>query len=419
MRSRSRSFLVALVAIALVAASGCKKNANGSGDSGFPPQDDAGSWDGGNGPAPGTFLAPCLLDSDCESGHCAMNRLLDDGGLGGRCTKECTTNADCPSAHPWNCGDLSNGVRTCTCTPTALKETCDDTDDDCDGIADDGAQCPGLETCQTGACTCPPANACQAAGGGQDCVDLQTSELHCGTCQNACADSETCAKGKCVCPGEVCHGACIDQRYDNLNCSDCDKPCAAGEECVDSHCQPVDPEWTAWAPTGQMSFSSQGSSVLDNNTGLVWAGSLSDNVETFDQAVTTCALSSADGHHDWRLPTRAELLSLVDYTRFHPAIDTDAFRDGCSIDPTTGATTNCFAGLEWTSTPLATTHTQLLADGGEGDGGAPGGDGEADAGAPDAGSPAVTDNRWAVDFTDGSTRAYPVADRFMVRCVRR
>ena len=41
----------------------------------------------------------------------------------------------------------------------------------------------------------------------------------------------------------------------------------------------------------------------------------------------TCAALDLAGHTDWRLPTRTELLTLVDDTRHQPAIDTDAFPD--------------------------------------------------------------------------------------------
>jgi len=46
-----------------------------------------------------------------------------------------------------------------------------------------------------------------------------------------------------------------------------------------------------------------------------------------DQAasVTYCNGLVLDSKSDWRLPTRIELMSIVDYTRFNPTIDGSAF----------------------------------------------------------------------------------------------
>ncbi|MHC6216791.1 Lcl C-terminal domain-containing protein [Stenotrophomonas acidaminiphila] len=65
--------------------------------------------------------------------------------------------------------------------------------------------------------------------------------------------------------------------------------------------------------------------VLDTSTGLEWqAIPFADSMKHAD-AVQACAELRLGGHDDWRLPTRAELLTLVDDTRYSPAIDTDAF----------------------------------------------------------------------------------------------
>jgi hypothetical protein len=65
------------------------------------------------------------------------------------------------------------------------------------------------------------------------------------------------------------------------------------------------------------------SHVRDNTTGLIWAASaLPDRLKWADAQTAAAALG--DG---WRLPTIQELLSLVDYARSEPAIDTAFFRD--------------------------------------------------------------------------------------------
>jgi hypothetical protein len=65
--------------------------------------------------------------------------------------------------------------------------------------------------------------------------------------------------------------------------------------------------------------------VIDNVTGLMWQET--GFVElTADEATSRCAELEAAGHCDWRLPSRIELVSLVDFTRA-PAIDVTAFPD--------------------------------------------------------------------------------------------
>jgi hypothetical protein len=80
--------------------------------------------------------------------------------------------------------------------------------------------------------------------------------------------------------------------------------------------------------------------VLDNRTGLIWARTLIQHgsPKRLDHAAASEAVKELG--EGWRLPTRAELLTLVDDTRHDPAIDTEAFPDTPS-------------DWFWTSTPAA------------------------------------------------------------------
>jgi hypothetical protein len=65
--------------------------------------------------------------------------------------------------------------------------------------------------------------------------------------------------------------------------------------------------------------------VLDNRTGLEWMQaphSLSGNSQTmvWSNAIDFCRGLVYAGHSDWRLPSRTELMSLVDNTRNSPAL---------------------------------------------------------------------------------------------------
>jgi hypothetical protein len=65
--------------------------------------------------------------------------------------------------------------------------------------------------------------------------------------------------------------------------------------------------------------------VVDRVTGLVWQRALDEGMYTWAEATSRCACLSLGGHEDWRLPTRMELVSIVDFTRDSPAIDPVAF----------------------------------------------------------------------------------------------
>ena len=60
---------------------------------------------------------------------------------------------------------------------------------------------------------------------------------------------------------------------------------------------------------------------------LLWHTATSRDRLKHKDAEAYCAALRTAGHADWRLPTIQELLSLVDYTRHDPAIDTDKFPD--------------------------------------------------------------------------------------------
>jgi len=76
--------------------------------------------------------------------------------------------------------------------------------------------------------------------------------------------------------------------------------------------------------------------VIDGNIGLVWqrtlpdsytgcAGGINGSTCTWEKAVDYCSNLNYAGYDDWRLPTIKELMSLADYGRKNPAIDTDFF----------------------------------------------------------------------------------------------
>jgi hypothetical protein len=65
--------------------------------------------------------------------------------------------------------------------------------------------------------------------------------------------------------------------------------------------------------------------VRDDVTGLVWQRLLSSRTFTWNEAVDYCDGLTLAGGGDWRLPSRIELVSLLDLSQTDPAINRDAF----------------------------------------------------------------------------------------------
>lgn len=82
---------------------------------------------------------------------------------------------------------------------------------------------------------------------GGSCVDVTTSALHCGRCDNPCGTDAVCAAGRCVLlcetPRVACVGQCVDTGSDVANCGACGTRCGPDDRCISGMC--VSP-----APTG-------------------------------------------------------------------------------------------------------------------------------------------------------------------------
>jgi len=163
------------------------------------------------------------------------------------------------------------------------------------------------------------------------------------------------------------------------------KTCAADatgiNTCSNGVC--INRSWAAWpmpnpaAPDLPNPFNynidEQNAVVTDNVTKLMWQRIVDSVLYTWAEAKCYCADLDYGGHTDWRLPTRIELVSLVDFNKAAPGptIDTDAFPD----TP---------AKFFWTSSPRVVTPSSA----------------------------------WSVDFKDGASWSAGFVVTAQVRCVR-
>jgi hypothetical protein len=65
--------------------------------------------------------------------------------------------------------------------------------------------------------------------------------------------------------------------------------------------------------------------VTDVSTGLMWQQDSPTEIMAWEAALAYCEGLNLGKYADWRLPNKKELLSLVDYSRYHPAINISFF----------------------------------------------------------------------------------------------
>jgi len=93
-------------------------------------------------------------------------------------------------------------------------------------------------------------------------------------------------------------------------------------------------------------FTDNGDTITDNLTGLMWAENANlDGQKTWANALTYCNDLSLGGYSDWRLPNVLELLSLIDWEEYNPALP--------GGHPFSGVQSNYY----WSSTTVAVSTT--------------------------------------------------------------
>ncbi|ETR68273.1 MAG: fimh-like protein [Candidatus Magnetoglobus multicellularis str. Araruama] len=65
--------------------------------------------------------------------------------------------------------------------------------------------------------------------------------------------------------------------------------------------------------------------ITDKSTCLIWQKNASNKTMAWNQALSYCENLRLSGKSDWRLPNLEELRSIVDYSKYNPAIDEAIF----------------------------------------------------------------------------------------------
>jgi len=86
--------------------------------------------------------------------------------------------------------------------------------------------------------------------------------------------------------------------------------------------------------------------VTDTITGFMWQQG-TDGLMTWEAGISYCEALSLAGYDDWRLPNRRELHSIVDYSRYNPAIDTAVFPGTVSSGYCSSTTYAARTDLAW------------------------------------------------------------------------
>jgi hypothetical protein len=127
----------------------------------------------------------------------------------------------------------------------------------------------------------------------------------------------------------------------------------------------------AGAPNSEAYTDNGDQTVTDNVTGLMWQKAVPTGTYMWTQAVAYCQTVTLGAHSDWRLPSRIELVSIVDAGLSDPSIN------GMHFPSTPTA-------YFWSSSPVASS----------------------------------TSGAWYVDFNSGNTSYNDMSDTYDVRCVR-
>ncbi|MBX3185351.1 MAG: DUF1566 domain-containing protein [Polyangiaceae bacterium] len=201
-----------------------------------------------------------------------------------------------------------------------------------DGLSYTQGTCGDSTTCSAGVCEpwlCAPSTEFCDGDQPKACALDGLGSTDLGV---ACPGEVGCSDGKCCTPNErLCVGdRVLDCAADGRGMTEVET-CAASQFCVVGACLDEHDGHARWPIPGTPRYpfdytvDASAKTVLDNVTGLLWQQEPASDTHTLDGARGHCEGLTWGGRDDWRLPTRMELMSLVNQARPEPTLDSVAF----------------------------------------------------------------------------------------------
>lgn len=237
--------------------------------------------------------------------------------------------------------------------------------------------------CMTAGSFCSDNNVvvCMADAGGclfqassSACVGRQSCAWAAATATCACAPDPTCSTAGAVCATSSSVATCGADMQGCL-AQTATRSCTGDDVCERLAPGCADSFWGEWplpSDIGPTAYVDNGDeTVTDSVTKLMWQKATAPSQMDWATAKSYCQTTlHLGGHSDWRLPAKIELLSLVDYGRTAPAINSTFF-------PSTQAM------AYWSATPRV-----------------------------------ASSSAWSVTFDIGNALSTPLTALEFVRCVR-
>ncbi|MBX3185167.1 MAG: DUF1566 domain-containing protein [Polyangiaceae bacterium] len=253
-------------------------------------------------------LRDCGAAEGCEAGEC----------LPKFCTESTTF---CKDYKRMRCSASGAAEEEWPCAP----------DQSCETSVEGGIQCSSW-VCEPGADYCADTEPRRCAADGLSSVSLGEPCTGRTTCSAGACGVWQCEPGLDFCAaGEA--RACAADGLSSAPLTPCD---GSDPSCELKTCDDLPADYAGYARwplpgTAGHPFDylvdPGARTVRDQVTGLLWQRQGSPLLHSWESAKSYCEDLVWAERDDWRLPTRLELLSLVDYTRVGPAIDTGAFPD--------------------------------------------------------------------------------------------
>jgi len=286
--------------------------------------------------------------SDCLSDTCKTASACDDQLT---CTMDgCDSAGNC--VHLTDQAVCGDGI-SCTTDVCMTGNTCQHLVKADGAACEDGSACTLGDTCKTQVClpgtvtTCDDGNPCTT----DTCDPAKGCKSVPGNDGGACSDGKactagTCSGGSCTTKPLVCggNGFCVEPG----GCQ-----CAADYLTIDVDgavaCAADYPFWgiRPESPLAEWFISNGDGTITDNQSQLMWQKADSGANVNWTNAKSYCANFAQAGKTDWRLPTVAELQTLLDYAKSKPAVAAAFASSTSSADYWTANAVVGVAGNAW------------------------------------------------------------------------